>query len=480
MLKKLLLPAAWLSMAYAEEAVITGTTANFDELISSNPKGILVEFYAPWCGHCKKLTPEYESAAQKLKAEGIAVPLVKVDATVETKPAETHSVSGYPTLKWFVGGVASDYDGPREAEGIVTWIKSMTGPSVVEEAPKGDEAFSVTYHAEKMGAFEDVATANRKKAQWFFVATPGAKKMVIQHKGDPAIEVETDSQEEMEKAFKTNIFPLYGALDGETFGKYMEVGNGMIWTLLEMTADTVAESVEKSRDMMVEVAKTVAADMYSVTHTNTVEFAKVLESMFGITTFPKVVIQTKVGDKKNYIYDGEMTKEGILAFFQKVKTGEVKPNLKSEEPPEEPQTDPVKIITGKTIETLAFHDKRDVLLEVYAPWCGHCKKLEPEYLKVGKKVQKEGFEDILWIAKLDGTLNDSPVDSLSWSGFPTLYYTKAGNKTPEKYEGARDAKGIWKWIKKNHSQADLIKQKIAEKTASKDDKEEKKEEKEEL
>merc|ERR1712085_133099 len=101
---------------------------------------------------------------------------------------------------------------------------------------------------------------------------------------------------------------------------------------------------------------------------------------------------------------------------------------------------------------MGFDDERDVLLEIYAPWCGHCKKLE-----------QEGFGDILRIAKMDGTLNDSPVDSLSWSGFPTLYYVKAGEKTPMKYEGGRDAKGIWKWIKKNHSKAEEIKEKIAAK-----------------
>lgn len=89
--------------------------------------------------------------------------------------------------------------------------------------------------------------------------------------------------------------------------------------------------------------------------------------------------------------------------------------------------------------------------------------------QVAKKVEKEGFSDILTIAKLDGTLNDSPVDSLEWSGFPTIYYVKAGNPEPVKYDGGRDAKGIWKWIKKNHSKADLIKAKIAEKKAKKDE-----------
>merc|ERR1711972_311583 len=113
-----------------------------------------------------------------------------------------------------------------------------------------------------------------------------------------------------------------------------------------------------------------------------------------------------------------------------------------EDAPTEPQADPVKVIVGKTLQEKVFTADKDVLLEVYAPWCGHCKKLEPEYVKVGKKVEAEGFSDKLVIAKMDGTLNDSPVDSITWSGFPTIYYVKAGSSEPMKYDGPREAKGI--------------------------------------
>merc|ERR1711920_1028498 len=129
------------------------------------------------------------------------------------------------------------------------------------------------------------------------------------------------------------------------------------------------------------------------------------------------------------------------AYVKQVEAGEVQPHLKSEAVPTEPQEDPVKVVVGKNLEELVFSKEKDVLLEVYAPWCGHCKKLEPEYLKVAKKVIKEGFEDILVIAKMDGTQNDSPVEAISWTGFPTLYYVKAGSDEPVKYDGGRDAKG---------------------------------------
>merc|ERR1712134_56082 len=116
--------------------------------------------------------------------------------------------------------------------------------------------------------------------------------------------------------------------------------------------------------------------------------------------------------------------------------------MKSESEPDR-NDGPVKVVVGTTLEQMVFTEDKDVLLEIYAPWCGHCKKLEPEYNKVAKKILKEEVSDLVTLAKMDGTLNDSPVESLSWSGFPTIYYVKAGNDEPIKYDGGRDAKGIW-------------------------------------
>ena len=89
-------------------------TDTFKDFVSQHDL-VLAEFFAPWCGHCKKLAPEYEEAATTLKEKSI--PLVKVDCTAEADLCKDYGVEGYPTVKVFRGpDNIKPYSGARKAD----------------------------------------------------------------------------------------------------------------------------------------------------------------------------------------------------------------------------------------------------------------------------------------------------------------------------------------------------------------------------
>jgi len=112
----------------APTSTVVLTDENFDRIVLDMDKNVLVEFYAPWCGHCKKLAPDYDKVAGIFASEPDVV-IGKLDATAEPKKAGQYSVSGYPTLKWFPkhDKSGSEYSSGRTVEDFVNFINSNTG-----------------------------------------------------------------------------------------------------------------------------------------------------------------------------------------------------------------------------------------------------------------------------------------------------------------------------------------------------------------
>jgi protein disulfide-isomerase A1 len=96
-----------------ETHVVLLAAANFSSFLAAR-RHAMVEFYAPWCGHCRALAPDYAAAATHLATlDNLDVALAKVDATDEAELAEQYGVQGFPTLLFFIDGVHKDYTGER-------------------------------------------------------------------------------------------------------------------------------------------------------------------------------------------------------------------------------------------------------------------------------------------------------------------------------------------------------------------------------
>jgi protein disulfide-isomerase A6 len=95
-------------------------SGNFRKLVKSGSSGLpwIVEFYAPWCGHCQQLKPEYIRMAAKLKGI-VNVGAVDCDNKQNGMIASEYGIKGFPTIKVITAdGKVHDYNGPRTSGGM--------------------------------------------------------------------------------------------------------------------------------------------------------------------------------------------------------------------------------------------------------------------------------------------------------------------------------------------------------------------------
>ncbi|CAK5269157.1 unnamed protein product [Mycena citricolor] len=160
-----LLAAALLHLVSASN-VLDLNPGNFDEIIGQGKPG-LVEFFAPWCGHCKNLAPIYEELADAFVHAKDRVVVAKVDADGEGKSlGQKFGVTGYPTLKWFnADGTHEPYESGRDLDSLAAFISKKTSiKSKVKPPPEPEYLILDAYN------FDDVALNAEKDVLVAFTA----------------------------------------------------------------------------------------------------------------------------------------------------------------------------------------------------------------------------------------------------------------------------------------------------------------------
>lgn len=116
--------------AVSIDGVVDLTPANFNDIVGKD-QGVLVEFYAPWCGHCKSLVPELAKLGKAVKGNA-KVAVAKVNADAHSELGSRFSVQGFPTIKYFAAGVtpnsatAEDYNAGRDAKSFIKFLNDKT------------------------------------------------------------------------------------------------------------------------------------------------------------------------------------------------------------------------------------------------------------------------------------------------------------------------------------------------------------------
>ncbi|KAM9650705.1 protein disulfide-isomerase A4 [Trichechus inunguis] len=461
------------------EATLVLTAQNFDSVVGEADI-ILVEFYAPWCGHCKKLAPEYEKAAKELSRRSPPIPLAKVDATAETDLAQRFGVSGYPTLKIFRRGKPFDYNGPREKYGIVDYMVEQAGPpskavmalkQVQEFLKDGDDVIIIgVFQAESDPAYQqyqEAANSLREDYRFhhtfsteiakFLKVAPGTLVVMqperFQSRFEPKSHVMDIQGSTEASAIRDHVvqhaLPLVGHRRVATEAKrYTRRPLVVVYLSVDFSFDyRVATQFWRSK--VLEVAKDFPEYTFAIADED--DYASEVKDLgLGESGEDINAAVLDEGGRRFAMEPTEFDADALREFVTAFKKGKLQPVIKSQPAPKN-NKGPVKVVVGKTFEDIVLDPSKDVLIEFYAPWCGHCKQLEPVYTALGKKYR--GHKGLV-IAKMDATANEATSDRYKVDGFPTIYFAPSGDKqNPIRFEGAnRDLEHLSQFIEEHATQ----------------------------
>ncbi|KAK8966703.1 Protein disulfide-isomerase [Platanthera guangdongensis] len=465
--------------AGAEEtpsAVLTLDASNFDETIAKH-SFVTVEFYAPWCGHCKKLEPEFEKAASELSKHDPPIVLAKVDANNEVNKelASTYEIRGFPTLKIIrnYGKNIQDYKGPRDADGIVEYLKKQAGPASTEIKSRKDatdliddkKVYIVGIFPEYSGEEFDnfTAIAEKLRSDYDFGHTCDAKLL---HRGDLSV---TGPVIRLFKPFD-ELFVDFQDFHGDALESFIETASVPVVTIfnkdpLNHPYVTKFFNNQNSKAMLFinfseQYFESFKSKYYEVAENyknkaisfllGDLEASKGALQYFGLKEDQAPLILLQENDVKKF-FKPNLEPDQIATWLKEYFDGNLTPFVKSEPIPEV-NNEPVKVVVANSLHDVVFKSGKNVLLEFYAPWCGHCKKLAPILEEVAVSFQHD--DDVI-IAKMDATENDVPSE-FEVQGYPTIYFSSANGKLL-KYEEGRTAEDFIDFVKKNkHTVAESI------------------------
>jgi protein disulfide-isomerase A1 len=365
-------------------------------------------------------------------------------------------------LKFFRDGKDSEYNGPRQADGIVSWLKKKTGfPATKLADVDATKAFIEGREVAVIGFFEKEDSEGAKAfvdavrsfddLEFGFVTD---KSIAAEHKvtGDRVVlfkkfdegRVELDkdlTKDKIVNFVKESSLPLFIEFNQQSAQR---IFSGELKNHLLVFKSKVDEDFQKLNDSIRELAKEFKNKLlFVLVNTDNEENGRITE-FFGLQKdqIPAVRLISLADQLVKYKPDfTDIIPDKLRTFVNDYLGGKLKPHLNSQDVPKDWDAQAVKVLVGKNFDEVAFDKTKDVLVEFYAPWCGHCKKLAPIYDELGEKFKER--EDIV-IAKMDSTTNE--LEHTRIDSFPTIKLFKKGDNKVIDYNGERTLEGLTKFL----------------------------------
>jgi len=343
----------------------------------------------------------------------------------------------------------------------VSWVTKMSGPAVTDIADAAaltaaQEAnrvmvtgFFASAESEEAVAFAKLAKANRM--QYVFAAVYDAAVAKAEGVTAPAAVVykQFDDGKNVMAAFKADeliafaqgaSFPIFDEIGPDNYRQYVDRAVPLAWLFIDESAE---DATKAAKEATAEACKAHVGKM-SCVWLSGVQYGQMAERI-GLSgkNWPAFGIDNE-GEHFAFDESKDITVDNLAPWMAEWAAGSLTPTVKSEPIPEQHTVEGLTTLVGDSVKDLAFDDSKNILIKFYAPWCGHCKSMAPDYKKLAADFADD---EAVMIADFEATANDAPKE-FKVEGFPTLFFkAKGGEYQP--YNAGRDYDGMKSFIDSN-------------------------------
>jgi len=421
---------------------------NFNTAIREN-KFVLLSWHSTTCTACEDVSRKLEDAAEKLHAAGSPVLVASCDGNFWGALRDKYGVMRYPTLQWFKYGEMQPYTGGADsAMEIVEWASRKGRPWAAKpDTPEKLKALEATeiaiilaYFKEPKGeAYDTFFRVGDDIEDVRFAVTSDAataKAAGLKREGVVAL---TNFEDEARAAVPykgklTDEAALRAFVSAEKLPLSIEFKPAHEERIYNRDVPKQLFLLSHARDVVPggkpletfrEVSKEFRGRLVFVHAALEVPATEPLLKHFGAggQEYPLVLGLASGAGGGKYMHRGGFNQKELAEFARSVVNGTAQHYYKSANVPEKAKEKGVTVVVSKEFHRIVNDPTKDVLLEVYAPWCEHCKKLEPIMSKLAQR-----FKDVdsVVIAKMNGEENEHPM--VAPRGYPSLFFFPASSE----------------------------------------------------
>jgi len=469
---------------------VTLTNDNLQAFLDGHEHAV-VDFYAPWCEHCKTLEPEFEKAASMLRAEGLATRFAKMDASGN----DEHMIEGWPTVKYYHKGKPSHLQKFQvQAASVANLIRRKEFAHLIELKGDIDEFLA---GIKKVGTFTLVAYVKRKSARanaylkaqeelaaWLGTAFRFAV-VWLPETADPKSDASLFMWRPGFEAPDAERYEFTGAWAGSnilkwakrgTFGVINRFFHGDLWDVepLEFMGFEALVAVLLDDDSFKSLKADLETQLIAMTKKYPQWASMVLKKSdlepavlqyFDKKSSPGPLISAVVFPGKHtgtYVLNGqaEVAKMDVVAtFVADIKKGKSKHKAHKSEPVPAVPEDKAGLLTlvADSFDQYVLDPTKSVIVDFSEPSCEDCKKLDPIWKEVAKHMKKSAGSENVKVAKINVKAND--VEKETFEKVPTIVFypaVKSENKFKKRkvYTGKREFEAIVTFINDNLENAE--------------------------